>query len=93
MKKTKQNKTQPTFWVCWKGCLFFSPQGQALPPSPTPQIKYACGELWMSHSLAESPTGKHLGRFLPNFPEEKAQDLKWSLWFVSLCRPVCFGND
>lgn len=54
--------------------------GNAASPPPTkarpcliphPQIKYARGELWLSHSLAESPTGKHLGRFLPNFPEER----------------------
>lgn len=47
------------------------PPGPGPPLIPHPQIKYACGELWMSHCLAESPTGKHLGRFLPNFPEER----------------------
>lgn len=76
--------------MCWNCSP--PPSGPDSPWIPHPQIKSACGERRSESLPGRGPHSKHLGRFLPNFPEEKAWDLKWSPWFETLS-PACFRSD
>lgn len=91
-EKNKNNKKKNYLLGLLEKLLPLPHPGQAS-LAPPPPNKIRLWGAWRESLPGIEPHGKHLGRFLPNFPEEKAQDLKWSLWFVSLCCPVCFGND